>query len=162
MKQIVISFAAYDLWANEKLLELVLSLPETQQQQEINSSFPSIHKTCLHVWDASSIWWQRLHMHEQIVVPSLSFHPSMNDVANGLLGQNKHWVEWLNTAAEADLEKQLDYRNMNGDPFRQPVKEILLHLFNHGTYHRGQLVTMLRLVGVDKIPQTDYIVFSRS
>ncbi|MCW3088046.1 MAG: hypothetical protein JWQ78_1432, partial [Sediminibacterium sp.] len=41
------------------------------------------------------------------------------------------------------------------------VKEILLHLFNHGTYHRGQLVTLLRQVGVEEIPRTDYIEFSR-
>ena len=162
MKKLLSSFAAYDLWANEKLLELISNLPDEQQQQEIQSSFSTIHKTCLHVWDASSIWWQRLHMHEQIVVPSLSFHPSMNDVIEGLLDQNKQWIEWLNTAKETDLEKELTYRNMKGYPFRQPVKEILLHLFNHGTYHRGQLVTMLRQVGVGEIPQTDYIVFNRS
>jgi len=162
MKQLLASFAAYDLWASEKLLAVVINLTEAQQQQEIKSSFPSIHKTCLHVWDASTIWWQRLHMHSQIEVPSLTFHPSMNDVADGLLAQNKQWKDWVDMATEADLENQLSYKNMKGDPFQQPVKDILLHLFNHGTYHRGQLVTMLRQVGIEQIPQTDYIVFSRS
>ena len=161
MKKLLSSFASYDLWANERLLQTILTLDEGRQQQEIISSFPSLHKTFLHVWDASSIWWQRLHMHEQIVIPSLSFHPSMNDVANGLLSQNKEWVDWLDTVEEADLEKELVYKNRTGDTFHQPVKEMLLHLFNHGTYHRGQLVTMLRQLGVEKIPQTDYIVYSR-
>ena len=161
MKQLLASFAAYDLWANEKILETVLQLTEAQQQQEITNSFPSIHKTSLHIWDASSIWWQRLHMHAEIVVPSLTFHPSLSDVANGSLRQNKQWVDWIHTVEQADLEKELAYKNMKGDAFRQPVKDILLHLFNHGTYHRGQLVTMLRQVGVEQIPQTDYIVYSR-
>jgi uncharacterized damage-inducible protein DinB len=162
MKQLLASFAAYDLWANEKILETVLSVTGDQQQQEINSSFPSLHKTCLHMWDANSIWWQRLHMHEQIVIPSLAFHPSMIDVVDGLLTQNKQWKEWVTMAEEADLEKILPYKNIKGEAFRQPVKEILLHLFNHGTYHRGQLVTMLRQVGVEKIPKTDYVDFSRT
>ena len=162
MKQLLVSFAAYDLWANRKMLDAILPLTEAQQQQEITSSFSSIHKTCLHIWDASSIWWQRLQMHEQIVVPSLSFHPSMSDVATGLLAQNKQWVEWINTVVEAELEKELPYKNMKGDAFRQPVKDIFLHLFNHGTYHRGQLVTMLRQVGVGEIAPTDYIVYARS
>lgn len=161
MKQLLASFAAYDLWANEKMLEAVLQLTGNQQQQEIKSSFPSIHKTCLHIWDASSIWWQRLHMHEQIVVPSLAFHPAMNDVANGLLAQNKQWKEWEDGTTEADLEKELPYKTMKGDACKQPVKDILLHLFNHGTYHRGQLVTLLRQVGVEKMPKTDYVDFSR-
>ena len=161
MKQLLASFAAYDLWANRKMLDAIVPLTEGQQQQEITSSFSSIHKTCLHLWDASSIWWQRLQMHEQIVVPSLSFHPCMSDVATGLLAQNKQWVEWLTTVVEAELEKELPYKNMKGDTFRQPVKDILLHLFNHGTYHRGQLVTMLRQVGVEEIEPTDYIVYSR-
>ncbi len=161
MKKLLSTFAAYDLWANERLLQTILTLDEGRQQQNIESSFPSLHQTCLHIWDASSIWWQRLHMHEQIAVPSLSFHPTMNDVANGLLLQNKQWVDWLDTIQEADLEKELVYKNRIGDQFRQQVKEILLHLFNHGTYHRGQLVTMLRQLGVEKIPQTDYIVYGR-
>jgi uncharacterized damage-inducible protein DinB len=161
MKQLVASFAAYDLWANEKLLQAVMQLPATRQEQPIVSSFASLHKTCLHIWDASSIWWQRLHLHEQIIVPSLTFHPSMKETANGLLTQNKQWADWTKDITEGDLEKQLPYKSMKGDPFLQPVKEILLHLFNHGTYHRGQLVTMLRQAGAEQIPQTDYILFSR-
>jgi uncharacterized damage-inducible protein DinB len=41
------------------------------------------------------------------------------------------------------------------------VYQILLHLANHNTYHRGQLVNMLRQLGVEKIPQTDFVVWSR-
>lgn len=161
MKQLLASFAQYEYWANKQLLEVILSLSEEQQLQEIKSSFPSIQKTLLHMWDASSIWWQRLHKTEQLEVPSLSFHPAMNDIVQGLLKQNQQWIEWVNTATDEDLVFILAYKTLKGDLFEQPVKEIVLHLNNHGTYHRGQLVTMLRQVGVEKIPQTDYILFSR-
>lgn len=161
MKQLLTSFARYERWANEKLLDVTLTLTEARQQQELVSSFPSIHKTWLHMWDASSIWWQRLQRHEQVVIPSLSFHPSMRDIENGILHQNEQWINWIETATDADLENILPYKNMKGDHYQQPVQDILLHLNNHGTYHRGQLVTMMRQVGVTEIPQTDYIVFSR-
>ncbi|MDE3252093.1 MAG: DinB family protein [Bacteroidota bacterium] len=162
MKQLLTSFVRYDLWANEKLLDLILSLTEEQQKQYIASSFPSVEKTCLHIWDASSIWWQRVQLHEQIVVPSLSFHPSMKDIANGLLHQNKQWIDWILEQDEKTLAADFSYKNLKGDPYRQPLQDIVLHLSNHGTYHRGQLVTLLRQLGVEKIPQIDYILFARS
>jgi uncharacterized damage-inducible protein DinB len=162
MKEILTSYAAYEIWANKRLLDVIMNIGSVQQEQEIKSSFPSIYKTCLHMWDASAIWWQRLHKKEQIAVPSLSFHPTMAEVAQELVEQNEQWLQWIQNASDSDIEAELPYKNMKGEPFIQPVKHILLHISNHGTYHRGQLVTMLRQVGVEKVPQTDYIVFSRS
>ena len=162
MKNLLSSFAAYEYWANQRLLAVVLNLSEEQQQQEVESSFSTVYRTCLHVWDASTIWWQRLHQLEQIVVPSLSFHPTMIDVNNGLLAQNRQWIDWIEAASDETLTRQLPYKNMKGEAFVQPINEILLHLSNHGTYHRGQLVTQLRQVGAEGIPATDYILFARS
>jgi len=50
---------------------------------------------------------------------------------------------------------------LKGEHFKQPIYKMLLHVFNHGTYHRGQIVNMLRQLGIEKIPQTDFIVWSR-
>ena len=161
MKQLLASFTQYEFWANEQLLNIILSLSVEQQQQLIISSFPSIYKTCLHIWDASSIWWQRLQKTEQIMVPSISSHPSLKDIVQGILQQNQEWINWIDTAEVSDLENALSYKSLKGDAYAQPVHEIILHLNNHGTYHRGQLVTMLRQVGVANIPQTDYILFRR-
>ncbi|MES2005449.1 MAG: DinB family protein [Bacteroidota bacterium] len=161
MKQLLVSFTRYEKWANKIMLDVILQLSEQQQHQEIKSSFPSIHKTCLHIWDASSIWWQRVHGQEHMVVPSLHSHPTIKEIADGLLQQNMQWIEWVQGVDDGMLEKIFPYKTMKGDAFQQPVKDILLHLNNHGTYHRGQLVTMLRQVGVEKIPQTDYILYSR-
>ncbi len=161
MKQLLIAYANYDLWANEQILGVVLHLTEEQQKKEIQSSFPSIHKTCSHLWDACRIWWQRLQHDENIMGPTINSHYPINEVIENLLKQNRLWAGWVSGASEEELNAILDYKNGKGDSFSQPVKEILLHLVNHGTYHRGQLVTMLRLVGVEKIPQTDYILYSR-
>lgn len=161
MKQLLTAYANYELWANEQMLAVVLDLTEEQQKQEIPSSFPSIHKTCSHMWDASRIWWQRLQHEKNIMGPTINSNYPIKEVVDNMLKQNKLWADWVGNASEADINAVLDYQNMKGDPFSQPMREILLHLTNHGTYHRGQLVTMLRQVGVEKIPQTDYILYSR-
>jgi uncharacterized damage-inducible protein DinB len=60
------------------------------------------------------------------------------------------------------LDHVFQYYNSKREYFKQPIFQMLLHVFNHGTYHRGQLVNMLRQLAVEKIPQTDFIVFSRT
>lgn len=161
MKQILLSYTTYEAWANEQLLNLAVQLSPEDQNREIVSSFPSLHKTFLHMWDASSGWWQRVQMHENIVMPGLSFNPSMKDINNGLLYQNKQWVSFVENATEEILGASLPYKNKKGEDFLQPLSDIIMHVINHGTYHRGQVTTILRQLGVDKIPQTDYIVFKR-
>lgn len=161
MKQILLSYTAYESWANEQLLNVAVQLSPEEQNREIVSSFSSLHKTFLHIWDASSGWWQRLQMHENIVMPSLSFHPSIKDINNGLLHQNKQWELFVEHATEEMLGASLPYKNTKGQHFLQPVSDIIMHLANHGTYHRGQITTILRQLGVDRIPQTDYIVYGR-
>lgn len=161
MKELLKQMAAYNLWANQKLMELINALPENLQQQEMASSFKSLYHTTLHMWDAESTWWQRMKLHERIIVPSQNFQGSMKDVSNGLLQQNRQWQDWVNQATDPMLDHVFQYYNLKKESFKQPVFQVLIHVFNHGTYHRGQLVNMLRQLGAEKIPQTDFIVWSR-
>ena len=161
MKELLQQLAACNIWANQRLLDCILLLPEEVQRKEMHSSFPSLHKTLMHMWDAESIWWQRMKMQEVITAPALNFTGTTQDVANALLQQNKMWEAWISNATPAALDHVFHYRNSKKKQFRQPVYQMLLHLFNHGTYHRGQLVSLLRQAGVDKISATDFIVWSR-
>ena len=161
MKEILQQYAAYNYWANQKLFEIILKLDENMQQQIVVSSFPNLYATVLHMWDAESAWWQRMKLHEKIIMPSENFNPTMQETVNELLQQNKLWEDWVNNASLPALEHVFAYQNSKREQFKQPVYQMIHHVFNHGTYHRGQLVTMMRALGVDKIPQTDFIVWSR-
>jgi uncharacterized damage-inducible protein DinB len=161
MKELLVQFAAYHLWANEQLLHSILQLPETKQQETLPGSFPSLFKTVLHMWDAESIWWQRLKLQERVTRPSDQYTGNMQELNNQLLQHDRQWLDWITNAGDHQLQHVFQYQNTKRESFKQPVYQVLLHLFNHGTYHRGQLVTMLRELGVDKIPQTDFIVWSR-
>ena len=161
MKDLLSQMAAYNIWANQKLLDLILALPEEKQKQDLPSSFKSLYTTIFHMWDAESIWWQRMKLHERIIRPSDNANSSMKDVAHGLLQQNQQWQEWVNTSTEPILDHVFQYYNQKKESFKQPIFQMLLHVFNHGTYHRGQLVNMLRQLGSEKIPETDFIVWCR-
>lgn len=161
MKKLLLQYAAYNVWANQRMIDCISNLADDQINREINSSYKSIYATLLHLWDAESIWWQRVKLQEQIDVPGSNFTGSVLELGANLMKQSKHWKEWVDIATEAALEHEFIYRNSKKEQFKQPVSEVLVHLFNHQTYHRGQLITMFRQVGVEEVPGTDFISFTR-
>lgn len=161
MKEIILQYASFNAWANNLLLTTVSGLTEEQQHAEIQSSFLGLYKTILHMLDASSIWWQRLKLQEKIERVGDTFTGDMQALSHQLQQQDKQWQEWVSGANDQVLQHEFIYYNSRKERFKQPVYQMLMHLFNHNTYHRGQMVTMLRQLGVEKIPATDFIVWSR-
>jgi uncharacterized damage-inducible protein DinB len=161
MKELLKQYAAYNLWASQRILDVIMGLPEEKQQAEVTSSYPSLYKTVFHIWDAESIWWQRMKMAEHIIRPSDNEKATMQDVATGLLQQSRQWEEWVSGASDLSLDHVFQYQNTKRESFKMPVYQMVHHVFNHGSYHRGQLITMLRQLGADKLPATDFSVWTR-
>jgi uncharacterized damage-inducible protein DinB len=161
MKQILGQYASYNHWANHLITQGIMNLPDEKHLQEVPGSFPSLYQTIMHMWDAESIWWQRMKLHERLLIPSAAFKPTMQEAVNGLLSQSAQWEEWIYRSNEMQLTHTFAYQNSRREQFKQPIAEMLMHVFNHGTYHRGQLVAMLRALGETKIPATDFILYAR-
>ena len=161
MKSVLQQYAAYNLWANQKMIDCINNLADDQISREINSSFSSIYKTVLHMWFAEDAWWQRLKLAEQLVIEAEKFDGPFNELQQKFMKQSAFWAQWAADATEVQVTHVFAYQNSKKEQFKQPVYEVMLHVFNHATYHRGQLVTMLRQLGVDKIPATDFVVFCR-
>lgn len=157
----LLQLSAYNLWANQTLLGAIGKLPEEVQHAELPGSFPSLHKTIMHLWDAESIWWQRMKLQERIAVPGENFAGTTAEAGRQLLALNKQWHEWIVGAQEHMLQHVFMYHNSKREQFKQPIYQMLLQVFNHGTYHRGQMVNQLRQLGITKIPGTDFILWSR-
>lgn len=156
MKEVLKQYAAYNIWASQRIMDVILALPQEKQQAEVVSSFPTLYKTVLHMLDAESIWWQRMKLQERIVVPSENFTGTMQELVSTLLHQAKQWEEWIGSTPESSFDHVFQYYNRKKEHFKMPLYQMLHHVFNHGTYHRGQLVTMLRQLGVEKLPSTDF------
>ena len=160
MKQLLQQYAAYNIWANKKIIETANLLSEEQINKEIVGSFPSVYQTMLHLMEVENAWWERLKLVEH---PALSgwFTGNFDELSKKLLELSKQWYNWIEQTNDANINHVFAYQNSKMEHFKQPVYEMLLHLFNHQTFHRGQLVTMFRQLGLDKIPPTDFIVFAR-
>lgn len=156
MKELLKQYAAYNCWASQRVLDVVVALPEEKQTAEIPSSFNSLYKTILHMLDAESIWWQRMKLSERIVIPSENFTGTTKELCYALLQQSRQWEEWISNASNLSIEHVFQYYNKKKEHFKMPVYQMLQHVFNHGTYHRGQLITMLRQLGAEKLPSTDF------
>jgi uncharacterized damage-inducible protein DinB len=161
MKEILQQLASYHIWANNLMMDTIKKLPPELQTKEVASSFNSLYKTIMHMWNAEAIWWQRMKLQERIIEPMETFKGDLNEAIGEMAQQNRQWKDWINNAQVHQLDHVFQYQNKKGEQFKQPLYQMLLHLFNHGTYHRGQLVTMLRQLGIEKIPSTDFIVWSR-
>lgn len=161
MKGILLELAVYHSWANQTLLSAIVNLPDEVQKKDVVSSFSSLYTTVVHMWNAEYIWWQRLKLQERIIGPAETFSGSLKEAQYNILNQNKKWEEWLQAAQDYQLQHVFQYKNSKGEQFKQPVYQMMMHVFNHATYHRGQLVTILRQLDIKKIPATDFIVWSR-
>jgi len=161
MKELLTQMASYNTWANGLLVESLNTLPEATHTTPVPSSFKTLKATLVHMWNAESIWWQRMKLLEKITVPGESFEGTFGEAAIQLLKQNRQWQEWVAAAGIHMLEHEFIYQNSKKEQFKQPVYQVLQQIFNHGTYHRGQMIVMMHQLGLQKMPQTDFIVWSR-
>lgn len=158
MKEILRQYAAYNIWATKLLVDCIQQLSEENINKEIVSSFPSLYKTVQHMWLAEEVWWQRMKLVENIDLQSQKFTGSFSELAALLAKQSLLWKNWIEDANDNQLSHVFAYIR-NKEQHKMPVYQMIHHVFNHATYHRGQLVTMLRQSGVDKIPGTDFSTF---
>jgi uncharacterized damage-inducible protein DinB len=160
MKELLQQYAAYNVWATKLLTDRISKLSDEEINREIVSSFPSIYKTVQHMWLAEEVWWKRLKLTENIVLESDKFTGSFVEMVSILNKQSEQFKDWVDNATETQLLHVFAFVRQK-EQLKMPVYQMLQHVFNHGSYHRGQLVTMLNQLGADKIPGTDFSTFCR-
>ena len=162
MKSLLVNYTNYNVWANDRITNFLKDeVSEEQLTKEIISSFPSLRKTLFHIWDAEGIWLARLNGSSPSFGLSNSFAGSTKEAYTALLSNSKKIVEHVEAKDESYFEKLLQYSNTKGDKFENSVHDVVQHCMNHSTFHRGQIITMLRQLGFTKLFPTDYIAFCR-
>jgi len=71
------------------------------------------------------------------------------------------WTAYLESLSDANLDAEVRYHSTEGKPFASLRRDILTHVYNHSTYHRGQIAILVKLAGGTPPDTTDFIVFSR-
>ena len=121
----------------------------------MGGSFASIRDTVVHILGAEWIWWQRcIGERPKGLLDAASF-PSVAAL-------RERWREidhgYQNVINSADLNEEITYVNRHGNQYTYSIGKILLHNVNHSSYHRGQIVTLLRQIGA-KPEATDYLMW---
>jgi uncharacterized damage-inducible protein DinB len=161
MKQIYVDYARYNLWANQRLVEVFSSKPEELTEKNIVSSFPSVKLTLLHIWDAELIWLKRLQGISLNQFPSKTFQGEIQQVYEGMLSNSQDFLYFVEKQEEAFFGQTLSFKTISYGEQSQKAGEMIHHCLNHSTFHRGQLVMMARQLGLNEIPPTDLIYFLR-
>lgn len=157
----LVQMARYNLWANKLIIDTMLPLKDDLVNMEIASSFPSLCKTVYHMWSAEDIWVQRLLLVEQPVWAETGFSGSFAEAVKKWQQASKKLATFAEKQFSDDsFNHVMQYHNLKKLPVKVPVYVGLMQAFNHATYHRGQLVTMLRQAGVTKIPAMDFYLFA--
>jgi uncharacterized damage-inducible protein DinB len=149
---------AYTHWANEKYLAAAEALTPEDFTRPQGHSWGSVHGMLVHMLAAEWIWLRRLlgnsptHMFDPQDFPSLaSIRTRWSAVRAELAG-------FLNAQTAESLQQIVHYRNTAGKPFSLPVWQILVHLANHATHHRGELAAMYALMNTPH-EQDDWLIY---
>jgi uncharacterized damage-inducible protein DinB len=152
---------AYNKWANDRTIEAIGTLSAEQVTRNLGSSFPSIRDTAAHIASAEWIWLRRWKGESPSAYPTWAKHSSMEAVVTKFGEIEAERAAWLSTLSDADIDRILSFRLLNGQEDKQRLSAQLLHLVNHSTYHRGQVAGMMRQVGGTPVP-TDLIAYRRT
>lgn len=151
---------AYTHWANSRALEAVVKLSVDDLNRDTGSSFPSVFKTLEHMLAAEWVWLKRLNGispaamfdgHSCKTLYELRERWSINDL---------EWIAFIEAMSDEDLAREIHYQNLAGDKLMFAQGQIMQHVPNHSTYHRGQIVTMLRQLGAGGF-ESDMIFFEQ-
>lgn len=158
MKELLLSYVEFNLWANDKIVDVIKNNPEALDKEQI-SSFTSIRKTLFHLWDAETIWYKRLSGESLMTWPSKGYTGTTEEFNKAFRGQSEQFISLVENMPEGKFSEVVNYTNTKGISFSAAASEIILHAMNHATFHRGQIITMLRNAGVTELPSTDYIAY---
>jgi len=155
----------YTEWANDLAMEAAAKLPDESLNRDVGISHKSIFGTLVHMAGAEWIWLERWHGRSPAKAEAWSLWSteSCNDLATlqdrwtGLVHQRTQYVSQLD---EATLAAELSFKLLSGDPSSMPLVNQMQHVANHATMHRGQVVGMIRQLGLEP-PATDLLFYLR-
>lgn len=155
MKALLHHYASYGLWANTRFVERLQRESDAVLDAQVPSSFPSLRATLLHIRNAEHTWWGR------ITGNSTNWPAEEDGSLQTVLVHAERFSTTVRQYDEDVLHEMRSYQDLHGNQHQQPLWQMVLHCVNHGTQHRGQLITMMRVLGLGDIPANDLVVFQR-
>jgi len=162
VKQHFLMMASYNRWANARLYGEVAGLSDELYRRDVGVFFKSLHGTLSHLLVTDRIWMGRFD--------GTGGHPDnpnailIDDLASlheARKAEDERIVRYVDALSENDFDRVLAYKKRDGTPQRGMIGELLAHLFNHQTHHRGQAHAALTVLGIVEPKPLDLFAMQR-
>ena len=155
----------YTEWANELARDAAAKLPDEEMRRDVSISHKSIFGTLLHMAGAEWIWLERWNGRSPAKAEAWSLWTTescpdlttLQDRWRDVIGRRARFISELD---EERLGAELAFKLLSGDPSSMPLVNQMQHVVNHATMHRGQIVGMIRQLGIEP-PSTDLLFYLR-
>lgn len=146
MKEQFIDLLEYNSHFNQSLIKIYL-----ENKDSFNEKMISLLN---HIINAQQVWNSRIIIEDSFGVWQINPDEKLLEI------NQSNFENSINILNERNLDEIIGYRNSKGDEFQNSIQEIFFHFINHSTYHRGQIATLMKQVGLEPI-NTDYIFYKR-
>jgi uncharacterized damage-inducible protein DinB len=141
----------FNAWANHRALDAAAKLSNEQFTKPLGSSFGSVRDTLSHICGAEWIWLERFQGRSPASLPDVSECADADSLRTKWAEQEARLLTFVGKLTQEDLKRVMEYKTLKFGVYRNPLWQSMQHVVNHGTYHRGQVTTLLRQLGAQPI-----------
>lgn len=156
----MVALYEYNAWANRRTLEAASALTKEQFTKKLGSSFSSVRDTLSHIYGVEWLWLERFQGRSPSAIPDDSEFDDIEHLKARWREFEPTLLNFVRGLRQEELDRVMEYKTMKFGVYRNPLWQSMQHLVNHGTYHRGQITTLLRQLGAEPI-STDLMHFYR-
>jgi len=152
----------YHYWARDRMFEALEPLTPEQTDRDMGNSFKSIRDTVTHLYAAEWAWYSRWQGTSPTTLLTTDTFADLAAVRAAWVEHERKVRAFVDALDEAGVERVFEFRLFSGQAGAAPFWQMLQHLVNHASYHRGQVTTMLRQIGAQPPKSLDMITFYRA
>lgn len=141
----------YNAWANHRSMDAAASLTKEQFTKPMGSSFASVRDTLAHICGAEWVWLERFQGRSPASLPDAAACADVQSLRAKWAEQEARLLAFVGSLKQEDLLRVMEYNTLKFGMYRNPLWQSMQHVVNHGTYHRGQVTTLLRQLGAQPI-----------
>ena len=150
----------FNAWANRRSLSAAAALTPEQFTKPMGNSFSSVRDTLAHIFGAEWIWLERFQGRSPSSLPNTAQYSDVASLGDRWGEFEPRLLNFVRGLTQSDLDRVLEYKTLKFGVYCNPLWQSMQHVVNHGTYHRGQVTTLLRQLGAQPM-LTDLMHFYR-